>query len=182
MRLVKLIVPAALVAVIALFAPHADAQTMGEYATATAGVANGASSMGASIANTVSSDNLGGGSTTWGASSVGGSFEERAGAASSSGMGADFESRAGSSTAESRWPGSGFGSGDTSSRFGGASGGDSGRFPETNRFNPRDFSSSGRFPGTAFNDNPNGLDTSYSRNGLDASHSSGGLDNSYNAH
>ena len=107
MRLVKLIVPAALVAVIALFAPHADAQTMGEYATATAGVANGASSMGASIANTVSSDNLGGGSTTWGASSVGGSFEERAGAASSSGMGADFESRAGSSTADSRWPGSG---------------------------------------------------------------------------
>ena len=32
MRLIKLIVPAVLIAVLALFAPHADAQTMGEYA------------------------------------------------------------------------------------------------------------------------------------------------------
>ena len=33
MRLIKLIAPAAMIAAIALFAPHADAQTMGEYAT-----------------------------------------------------------------------------------------------------------------------------------------------------
>ncbi len=81
MRLIKLIAPTALIAAVALFAPHAGAQTMGEYATTTAGVGTGAGSMGTSIGNAVSSDDLGGGSSTWGASSLGASFDERAGAA-----------------------------------------------------------------------------------------------------
>ena len=187
MKLIKLMVPATLVAAIALFAPHAGAQTMGEYATTTAGVGSGASSMGAAIANTVSSDDIGGGSTTWGASSVGASFEERAGAASSSGAGSDFESRAGSmsgaSGADSRWPAtSQLDSGDTSSRFGDSSGADSGRFPATSRLDqPSELSSStDRFARSAFDDNQNGLDTSYSHGGLDGSHSIDGIDNSYN--
>jgi len=187
MRLIKLMVPATLVAAIGLFAPHAGAQTMGEYATTTAGVGSGASSMGAAIANTVSSDDIGGGSTTWGASSVGASFEERAGAASSSGAGSDFESRAGSmsgaSGADSRWPAtSQLDSGDSSSRFGDSSGADSGRFPQTDRLDqPSQLTSSDRFGASAFNDNLNGLDTGYSHSGLDSSGSSGGLDNSYSS-
>ena len=90
MRLIKLIAPAALIATLALFAPHADAQTMGEYATTTAGVGSGTSSMGTSIGSALGSGDLGGGSRTWGASSLGASFEERAGAASGSGAGAGF--------------------------------------------------------------------------------------------
>ena len=83
MRLIKLIVPAAAFAALALFAPHAEAQTMGEYAT-TVGVASGDSS--------AFGTSEGGGSRTWGASSLGGSFEERAGSASASGA-AGFDSR-----------------------------------------------------------------------------------------
>ncbi len=49
MRLIKLIAPTAMIATLALFAPHADAQTMGEYATTTASVGSGTSSMGSSI-------------------------------------------------------------------------------------------------------------------------------------
>ena len=166
MRLIKLIVPGALIAVVALFAPHADAQTMGEYAT-TAGVGSGGgSSMGTSIGGAVSNVDLGGSSSTWGASSTGASFDERAGAASSSGA-SDFEARAGSmasgSTGESRWPAaSQLSSGDTSSRFGDSSGADSGRFSATDRFNQTSAlsSSSDRFPASSFNDNANGLDTS----------------------
>ena len=94
MRLIKLIAPATLIAAIALFAPHANAQTMGEYGTATAGVGTGGGSMSTSmvnsVGNTVSSDDLGGGSSTWGASSLGASFDERAGAASASAAGARF--------------------------------------------------------------------------------------------
>ena len=86
MRLIKLIAPATLIATLALFAPHADAQTMGEYAT-TVGVASGGdTSMGTSIGSHRSGGL--GGSRTWGASSLGGSFDERAGApASGSGAG-----------------------------------------------------------------------------------------------
>ncbi|HXN12626.1 MAG TPA: hypothetical protein VN865_05975 [Candidatus Acidoferrales bacterium] len=185
MRFIKLIVPGTFVAAIALFAPHAGAQTMGEYATATAGVSSGGGSMGTSIGSTVSSDDLGGGSSTWGASSVGASFEERAGAVSSSGTGDDLSSRAGSITGESgsRWPAtSQLGSGDASSRFGDSSGADSGRFPATSRLDqPSELSSStDRFARSAFDDNQNGLDTSYSHGGLDGSHSIDGIDNSYN--
>src|SRR5208282_5072729 len=109
MRLIKLIVPAVLIAVLAVFAPHADAQTMGEHASTTAGVGTAGGSMGTSNG----SSDIGGGSTTWGASGLGGSWSERVGAASASGMGADFESRAGSatggSTGGSRWPESSLG-------------------------------------------------------------------------
>jgi hypothetical protein len=151
MRLIKLIVPAAAFAALALFAPHADAQTMGEYAT-TVGVATGD---GASLGT---SD--GGGSRTWGASSLGGSFEERAGAASASG-GADFDSRAGSTTGRldsgSRFPTeSRLGSSD-SDRFGGSSS----RFADTDRFGQSQFQDQDRFPASAFNDNRMGLDTNY---------------------
>ena len=55
MRLIKLIAPTALIATLALFAPHANAQTMGEYATTTAGVGTGAGSMGTSIGSAVNS-------------------------------------------------------------------------------------------------------------------------------
>src|SRR5260221_2610999 len=117
MRFIKLIVPATMIATLALFAPRADAQTMGEYAT-TVGVASGGGS-------SIGSGDLGGGSRTWGASSLGASFAERAGAASSSGGGSDFASRAGSltggSASESRWPESHFGGGQASDRFGGDS-------------------------------------------------------------
>ncbi len=150
MRLVKRVVPAALIAVVALFTPHAGAQTMGEYANATAGIASGGGSTGA-------------GSDTWGANGLGGSFEERAGAASASGAGADFDSRAGSMTsesaAESRWPGSAFGAADAASRFGDSSA----RFPDKDRFLDDSGLSptTNRFPPSLFNDNRNGLDTTY---------------------
>jgi hypothetical protein len=151
MRLIKLFVPAAAFAALALFAPHAEAQTMGEYAT-TVGVASGDSS--------AFSTSDGGGSRTWGASSLGASFEERAGSASSTGEG--FESRAGSMTGGSdpgsRWPTetelSKSGSED---RFGGSSD----RFSNDDRFGQSKFTDSDRFPPSAFNDNRMGLDTTY---------------------
>jgi hypothetical protein len=149
MRLIKLIVPAAAFAALALFAPHAEAQTMGEYAT-TVGVATGD---GASLGTSVSSD--GGGSRTWGASSLGGSFEERAGSASSSGA-AGFDSRAGGSESGSRFPTeSRLGSSDSADRFGGSSD----RFSNTDRFGQSQFQDQDRFPSSAFNDNRMGLDT-----------------------
>jgi hypothetical protein len=169
MRLIKLIAPSALIATIALFAPHADAQTMGEYASATAGVSSGAGSMGTSIGSAVSSDDFG--SKTWGASSLGASFDERAGSASGSGnLGASFEERAGSSgsgSGDSRWPTSQLTGGD-SGRFGKSST----RFQDQDRFPQRDLSASqDRFPARSFNDNRSGLDTHFS--------SSSGLDNGY---
>ncbi len=83
MKLVKVIGPGLVIAAVAVFATHANAQTMGEYATTTAATSSGASSMGTSIGGAVGnvSDDAGG-SGTWGASSVGESFEERAGGAS----------------------------------------------------------------------------------------------------
>ncbi len=168
MRLIKLAVPAALIAVLAPFTPRAGAQTMGEYAS-TAGVATGGGSMGA-----------GGGSDTWGANGLGGSFEDRAGAASASGAGSDFDSRAGSmaslSTAESRWPGSAFGATGAASRFGDSSA----RFPDKDRFLDDTGLSptTDRFPPSLFNDNRNGLDTTYDRSGLDTPQNRDGLDNS----
>lgn len=182
MRLNKLIVFSASIAVLAMLAPHANAQTMGEYATTVGVASGGGSSMGTSIGSTVGSDDLGGGSRTWGASSLGESFDERAGAASASGAGAGFDSRAGSMTggsaSESRWPGSQLKS-SSSDRFGGSSDrlstGD--RFAERNELTS---SSADRFPASQFNDNRMGLDTSYSHSGLDNGNSRGGLDNSYN--
>ncbi|MGA7873085.1 MAG: hypothetical protein WCA22_19515 [Candidatus Binatus sp.] len=181
MRLVKMIVPAALIAGLAVFAPHANAQTMGEYATTTAGVGTGGSSMGTSIGSTVGSDDLGGGSRTWGASSLGSTFEERAGAASSSAAGGNFDSRAGSMTggaaSQSRWPKSQFQSGQNSDRFADSSA----RFQDKDRFPTRtDLSSSDRFPPSQFNNNRQGLDTHYSSSGLDTHYSSSsGLDTNY---
>ncbi|MGA9723940.1 MAG: hypothetical protein WBQ86_15890 [Candidatus Binatus sp.] len=171
MKLSTLIVPVALIAALALFASHASAQTMGEYATVTAGAASGSSSMGTSISNSISGD-VGGGSSTWSANGLGASFEERAGA----GSGGDFESRAGGSRwpeskfpdSSNRFPDSGSRFGDSSARFG-----DQNRFPERTELS----ASSDRF-----SDNSNGLDTTYNRNELDSSHSSGGLDTSFNAH
>jgi hypothetical protein len=155
MRLIKLIAPATLIATFVLLAPHANAQTMGEYATTTASVGSGDSSMG-------TGNDLGGGSRTWGASSLGASFDQRAGAASASGAGADFDSRAGStggSASGSRWPTtSPLEGGDGSGRFGDSSS----RFQDQDRFaGGTDLSaSSDRFPGSSFDDNKSGLDTS----------------------
>jgi len=172
MRLIKLIATTALIATLALFAPHANAQTMGEYATVTAGVGSGAGSMGTSIGSAVNSDDLGGGSRTWGASSLGASFGERAGAVSGSGAGAYFESRAGSSGSgsDSRWPTSQFQSGDSEGRFGDSSS----RFQDQDRFQERSqLSSEDRFPAGVLDQNRQGLDTHFS--------SSSGLDNGYSS-
>ncbi len=163
MRLVKLIAPGALIALLALFAPHADAQTMGEYASASAGVGTDAGSMGASTSpSSVSPSDIGGGSSTWGTSGLGASFEERAGAASPFGAGTDFEARAGSSASGSTggrtWPGSSLDA-DTSNRFAGSSG----RFADQDRFtgNSELSSSSDRFPASSLDSNRTGLDTNY---------------------
>jgi hypothetical protein len=162
MRLIKRIVPAVLIAVLALLAPPASAQTMGEYAgtTAGAGTAGGWMSTNTAPTSTGSSD-IGGGSSTWGASELGASFDERAGAASPFSAGADFESRAGSATrgltGESRWPESALDT-DTSTRLGDSSD----RFPDQDRFPDRaELSSADRFPARSLNDNPMGLDTHY---------------------
>jgi hypothetical protein len=169
MKLGKLIAPVALIAMLAVFAARADAQTMGEYATTTAGVGSGSGSMGTAISSSVAS--TGGGSSTWGASSVGASFDQRAGSASGS-SGSDFESRAGSSangsSGSSRWPQSKFGSGSSS---GGLGAGTSSRWTDsTARFSSQDrftensawsSGSSDRFPASSFNDNRNGFDTNY---------------------
>ena len=179
MRLIKLIAPATLIAAIALLAPHANAQTMGEYGTATAGIGTGGGSMGTSmvnsVSNTVSSDDLGGGSRTWGASSLGASFDERAGAASASTGGGDFASRAGAmggaSSSESRWPASSQLQGASSDRFSASSS----RFQDQDRFPARaDLSSSSdRFPAGVLDQNRQGLDSHFS--------SSSGLDNGYSS-
>ncbi len=167
MRLIKLIAPATLIATLALLAPHANAQTMGEYATTTAAVGSEDSSAGTE---------LGGGSRTWGASSLGASFDERAGALSASGVGADFDSRAGSATggsaSDSRWP--------TTSPLEGASGSDrfsgsSNRFQDQDRFSEQNerWASSDRFPASALDRNSGGLDTHFSSSsGLDGGYSS----------
>lgn len=174
MKLTTLILPSALIAALALFAPHAGAQTMGEYATVTAGVASGGGSMGSSISVPSISNDGGGGSSTWSANGLGASFDDRAGAASPFAAGGNFDSRAGSGSRfpESRFTDSSNRFGDSASRFGDSSN----RFSDHDRFPERsELSSSDRF-----NDNRMGLDTNYNRNELDASHSTGGLDNSYN--
>ena len=185
MKLVRLIGPAMLTAAIAMFATNANAQTMGEYATTTAAVSNGAGSMGTSIGAAVGnvSDDAGG-SSTWGASSLGESFEERAGGASGFGSG-NFDSRAGAqsggSDSQSRWPGSAMSENGATDRFADSSGGSDGsssRFGTTDRFTERTDlgGSEDRFPGTGFSDTSGGMDTTYDRTGLDSSGSTSGLE------
>ena len=180
MRLIKLIAPTALIATIALFAAHADAQTMGEYGAATAGVASGGGSMGTSIGSTVGSDDFG--SKTWGASSLGASFDERAGSASGSGLSGCFQERAGAAgigSGEARWPTSQFTSGN-SGRFGDSSG----RFQDQDRFPQRDLSASARSISgrRTLDQNRQGLDSHFSSSsGLDNGFSSSGEDNSFSS-
>jgi hypothetical protein len=169
MRYIKLIAPAMLLTGLALLPSHAGAQTMGEYATTTAGVSSGGGSMGTDFAPS---------SSTWGASRLGASFQERAGAASQS-AGGDFDARAGSltggSASESRWPGTELSSAAApTDRFGDSSGGSTDRFPtdDTRFCSHSEFTSSAdRFGKSAFSGNSAGLDTNYSI---------GGLDNHYN--
>lgn len=165
MSLKKMLLPAALIAMIALLAPRANAQTMGEYATTTAGAAGGGESMAPSFSlpSPISPSGTGGsgGSGTWAVSRLGASFEERAAAVSGSGMGADFESRAGALTSghadESRWPGTGISSAASQNRFGGTSD----RFSTGDRFATNErFTSENRFPESEFKDHM-GLDTGY---------------------
>src|ERR1700688_1386512 len=95
----NLLLPAAvLIAVMAFLASHANAQTMGEYATTTAGVGTGSGSMGTDfkLPSLPGSSGSGESSQTWGVSGTGGSWADRAGAAS--GSGGDFASRAGSAS------------------------------------------------------------------------------------
>jgi hypothetical protein len=166
MKLIRLIVPATMVATLAVFMSHADAQTMGEYAATTASVSSGASSAGT---------DLGGSSGTWGASSLGASFDERAGAASSSSAGQDFDSRAGgmgASATQSRWPTSQLDGSQSSDRFSSQTdrfGSDQDRFPQQTGLSD----TSDRFPASSFNDNKMGLDTNFS--------SDSGLDTHFNA-
>lgn len=128
--------------------------------------------MGTTLSNSVATsvDNSGGGSSTWGASGVGASFDDRAGAAASAG-GGDFESRAGSSSSgsgDSRWPASGFDgdsssgglAGDSSSRFADSSdrfAADSDRFTSNSELS----GSTDRFPSSSLDDHQGGLDTEY---------------------
>jgi hypothetical protein len=166
MSLRKMFLPAALIAVIALLAPCANAQTMGEYATTTGAAAGGGSMGGSSFslpAPSLGSSCPNGCSGTWGASRLGSSFEERAAAVSGSGMGADFESRAASLTStshagESRWPGTGFSANSSENRFGASQD----RFKTGDRFtsNDRFGSTADRFPKSAFSDHM-GLDTKF---------------------
>lgn len=160
MNLKKMLLPAALIALMALLAPCASAQTMGEYASTTAGIGTGSGSMGTSFS--LPSGSLGGGSSgTWGASRLGSSFDERAAAVSGSGMGQSFESRVAALSgrcfcSESRWPGTGFAGGGSKSRFG-----TSDRFSTGDRFTANDrFSSGSRWPGSTFQDHM-GLDSHY---------------------
>jgi hypothetical protein len=155
MSLRKMLLPAALIAVIALFVPRANAQTMGEYAATTSNAA------GSGFALPSFGPNGGGSTGTWGVSRLGASFEERAAAVSGSGMGADFQSRAAALTSghtnESRWPGTGFSSTSSENRFGSSEN----RFSTGDRFATNDarFSSSeNRFPESKFKDHM-GLDT-----------------------
>ena len=165
MSLKKMLLPAALIAVIALLAPRANAQTMGEYATTTSGAASGAGGMAPSFSLpsfSTNANNSGGSSGTWGASRLGASFDERAAAVSGSGLGQSFESRAAALTSshasESRWPGTGFSSTGSQNRFGG----ESDRFKTEDRFTANNdrFSSQNRWPGSSFQDHM-GLDTHY---------------------
>jgi len=167
MSLKKMLLPAALIAVIAVLAPRANAQTMGEYASTTGDAAGGAGGIPSFSPPSFAPSGGGGGSNgggstgTWGASRLGASFEERAAAVSGSGMGADFESRAAAlssgHTNESRWPGTGFTTTATENRFGASS---ENRFSTGDRFATNDdrFKTENRFPESKFKDHM-GLDT-----------------------
>jgi hypothetical protein len=158
MSLKKLLLPAAvLIAVMSFLASHAQAQTMGEYATTTAGVGTGGGSMGTSF----SPPSFGGSSQTWGVSGTGGSWADRAGAASAS--------MSSSSASGSRWPetglssrqGSSFGEsklGNMPDRFSNAG---SSWNSSQDRWPSRTSSSDSRWPSTSLSDNKGGLDTSY---------------------
>jgi hypothetical protein len=157
----KILLPAAALILAASFlASHANAQTMGEYATTTAGSTSGP--MGTDFA--APQGDIGGSSRTWGVSALGSSWSDRAGAASGSGMGADFASRASSMTSQSgssgedRWPATGISNAkssldNTTDRFS-AQGSSEDRFPS------HCFSPAGRWPTSSLSDNK-GLDTSF---------------------
>ena len=160
MSLKNMLLTAAVMAVMALLAPRANAQTMGEYATTTASVGTGAGSMGTSFS--LPSIPSGGNSGTWGASRLGSSFDERAAAVSGSGLGQSFDSRAAAAAgrcfcSEGRWPVSGLAGAASKDRFG-----TSDRFSTADRFTANDrFSSSDkRWKGSSFQDHM-GLDTHY---------------------
>jgi len=161
MRPKNLLLPAAvLIAVMAFLASHANAQTMGEYATTTAGVGTGSGSMGTAFKLPSLTGSNGEGSQTWGVSGTGGSWSDRAGAA-----GGDFESRAGSASSgaatQARWPETGLSNAQGLS-FGSSKldeGGD--RFSGSDRFPAHDFSSASRWPASSLSDSKSGLDTSF---------------------
>lgn len=169
MSLKNLLLPAAvLISVMAFLASHANAQTMGEYATTTAGAATESKSIGTDFAT----KDVGEGSRTWGVSGVGSSWADRAGAASGSGLGADFASRAASmsagNAAASRWPETGLSSAqgisfgtskldEGTDRF---SNGDSSQDSGKERFPSHCFSPAGRWPTSSLADS-NGLDTKF---------------------
>ena len=166
MRLKNLLLPAAvLISVIAFLASHAQAQTMGEYATTTAGVGTGGGSMGTgfSLPSIPRSNGSGESSQTWGVSGTGSSWADRAGGAS--GWGEDFASRAGSissgAAAQSRWPDTGFSN--TQGLSFGKSRLDEGedRFGGSDRFHSREFSSESRWPTSSLADSKGGLDNSF---------------------
>ncbi|HUO05882.1 MAG TPA: hypothetical protein VMU16_11865 [Candidatus Binataceae bacterium] len=177
MKIVLLAAPAIAIAAVTLIAPHAQAQTMGEYAAVTSSSSTGAQAGAASVPNEspafdISNSNSGG---TWGASKLGESWDERAGSASGGGSGGgDFESRAGGSAGaggSSRWPqqsglaqqggGGGGGGGGGSDRFAEASdrfGNTDQRFGESKGLDQGD-----RFPSSSFHDN-SGVDNSFNQN------------------
>ena len=172
MRLTKLIAPAlvgpALAVAIAFVTGTAAAQTMGEYATATAGVASGGGMAGTSISSPITYGPGGysgysGGSRTWATNSSGGSWAERVGSRTGAGA-TDFPGRAAAASgvegAESRWPAAQrfASSGDSSSRFSKGS-----RFSAGSRFSSGSRLGSGQSrwqQGSRFHDNM-GIDTNF---------------------
>jgi hypothetical protein len=160
MRIAKLILPAVAIATVALMAPRANAQAMGEYATVTGTDA--------------------GATQTWGTSKLGASWSERASAISGNTSG--FAAQ----TDQERWPESGLAqqakSGEerfpeSSDRFPTSEN----RFGQTSDFSSRAGGESNRWPESSFHDNAQGLDTSATTSGEDTSYDRTGLDTNYNS-
>lgn len=158
----KILLPAAALILAASFlASHANAQTMGEYATTTASSTSGPTGTDFELPH----GDLGGSSRTWGVSALGSSWSDRAGTASGLGQGTDFASRAGAMSSGSataagdRWPQTGISSAKSSlddassDRF-------STQQSSEDRFPSRCFSTADRWPTSQLSDKQ-GIDSTF---------------------
>ena len=170
MRLIKLIAPAAMIAALALLAPHANAQTMGEYATHGGSRerrrSRWAPASAASARATSAAGRGPGAPAHWAPVLMKGPGPHRL----RPGAGADFDSRAGSmagaSASDSRWPTASHLDGDGSDRFSDSSN----RFQDQDRFSEQ--CASDRFPSVVFTTRSQ-ADTTSESSGLDTATASG---------